>query len=77
MEYEHAYYPAVVKKIKKDSAYISVMEKSGDKFWKWPKIEDIIWYETEDVKKKISAPQSANKRGSFKVEMGVYETYCY
>lgn len=53
------------------------MEKSGDKFWKWPKIEDIIWYETEDVKKKISAPQSANKRGSFKVEMGVYETYCY
>ena len=42
---------------------VSVMHKSGNKFWKWPKTIDKIVYERKDVVRKINPPKVAGHRG--------------
>ena len=42
---------------------VSVMHKSGNKFWKWPKTIDKIFYERKNVVRKINPPKVAGHRG--------------
>ena len=47
---------------------VSVMHKSGNKFWKWPKTIDKIFYERKDVVRKINPPKVAGHRGQWVFE---------
>ena len=47
---------------------VSVMHKSGKKFWKWPTPIDKICYERKDVIKKFSPPKVAGHRGQWVFE---------
>ncbi len=47
---------------------VSVMHRSSNKFWKWPKPIDKICYERKDVIKIINPPKVAGHRGQYVFE---------
>ncbi|KAG5879808.1 hypothetical protein JTB14_000244 [Gonioctena quinquepunctata] len=46
--------------------YDYAMERIGI-HWRWPTIEDVIWYEEDEIVSRISAPRLINKRGFYSV----------
>lgn len=44
---------------------VSVMHKSGNKYWKWPNSIDKIFYERKDVLRTIDPPKVAGHRGQW------------
>ena len=64
-EYEGELFPGQVVRAKYNGYEIKSMEKSGFN-WKWPKIEDKMFYWRKDIKEKISTPKKL-KRGVFEV----------
>lgn len=70
--YDNVHYPGEVLKKKKQKCLIKSMEKSGLFQWKWPKCDDILWYNSDDVKEFIAEPEFS-KRGLCKIpEMEKY-----
>lgn len=62
-------YPGIIQKLPADDEKgptVSCMEKFG-KSWKWPKKEDSLEYEWENVVQKIAPPALLSKRGFFNV----------
>lgn len=56
---------------------IKAMVPSGLMDWKWPDLEDVMWYGREDVIKLINEPTMKNKRGIYLVpEMNKYKSFC-
>jgi hypothetical protein len=53
---------------------MKAMTKSGVNFWKWPNINDEIWYTKENILRKIKAPLQITRRGIYHVpEIESYE----
>ncbi|KAG5872747.1 hypothetical protein JTB14_024756 [Gonioctena quinquepunctata] len=50
----------------KTKFFIKAMERIGI-HWRWPTIEDVIWYEEDEIVSRISAPRLINKRGFYSV----------
>ena len=48
-----------------DEFEVSVMQKSGNKFWKWPNCIDKICYERKDILRSIDPPKVAGHRGQW------------
>lgn len=75
--YENDYYPGVVQEIEKEEVLVSAMTKSGFKNYKWPKPQDVCWYNFDKIIKKIKVPRCVSiKKGLYNVpEMKIYEKY--
>jgi hypothetical protein len=73
--YDNDYYPGIIINICQEDTVrfqVKVMEKSRLFGCKWPKKDDISWYQFDDINKIISKPE-INKRGQFIVpEMDKY-----
>lgn len=64
--------------MKNDEYKISSMVKSGILDWKWPDHADMMWYEKEDIVKRINPPVQKNDRGIFSIpEMRGYSSIFY
>ncbi|KAG5876659.1 hypothetical protein JTB14_029391 [Gonioctena quinquepunctata] len=64
--YENKYFPGQVIDRDKTKFFIKAMERIGI-HWRWPTIEDVIWYEEDEIVSRISAPRLINKRGFYSV----------
>ncbi|KAG5865145.1 hypothetical protein JTB14_004983 [Gonioctena quinquepunctata] len=64
--YENKYFPGQVIDRDKTKFFIKAMERIGI-HWRWPTIEDVIWYEEDEIVSRISAPCLINKRGFYSV----------
>ncbi|KAJ8956840.1 hypothetical protein NQ318_014254 [Aromia moschata] len=72
VKYDGHYYPGQIKDIHDEQYHISAMLPSGSD-WKWPVLEDIMWYQKDDVIMTIGIPIAKNKRGAMTVpEMEQY-----
>ena len=67
VRYDDELYPGEIKQVVQESYEIAVMYKSGGS-WRWPAIEDKIFYMYEQVVKKLSPPEVVGCRGQFKFE---------
>lgn len=64
VRYDGSLFPGEVKGIGEQEINVSVMVPSGSHF-KWPAIEDSIFYQMTDVIKKLSPPVLKSARGTF------------
>ncbi|KAG5891860.1 hypothetical protein JTB14_032910 [Gonioctena quinquepunctata] len=64
--YENKYFPGQVIDRDKTKLFIKAMERIGI-HWRWPTIEDVIWYGEDEIISRISAPRLINKRGFYSV----------
>ncbi|KAG5869309.1 hypothetical protein JTB14_029054 [Gonioctena quinquepunctata] len=64
--YENKYFRGQVIDRDKTKFFIKAMERIGI-HWRWPTIEDVIWYEEDKIVSCISAPRLINKRGFYSV----------
>lgn len=62
VKYEDEFFPGVINDTSPTSALVSVMSMSGSG-WKWPDVEDEIWYTYENVIQLIKPPEVSNSRG--------------
>ncbi|KAJ8941959.1 hypothetical protein NQ314_010178 [Rhamnusium bicolor] len=80
IKYDDSYYPGKIKETNIDGSEfrVSAMEKSGILNWKWPDHEDIMWYQENDLVKRIKSPTPKNDRGIFSIpEMKGYSSIFY
>lgn len=56
VEYEGEFFPGIVKKKKNKKCEVSTMTFDKNN-WKWPEKEDVIWYDSSQVKEIIEAPE--------------------
>lgn len=68
--YEGEYFPGQVKNIRENTDcgvgmeyLVSAMTMSGPNGWRWPTVEDVIWYDKCSVLEKIPPPSVTNSRG--------------
>lgn len=66
-EYEENLYPGKVLQTLSDSVLISAMQKAGHNTWKWPKPEDVIWYNHSKIIDSINEPILISKTGIFRI----------
>jgi len=45
---------------------VSVMQPAGKRYWKWPGVEDNIYYARDNMIKKLDKPEIANNRSHYK-----------
>lgn len=64
VQYDGNLYPGVVKAIEKGELKVSVMVRSGTRY-KWPQVEDAIFYKMKDVIRKLSPPVLMSARGTY------------
>ncbi|KAG5874564.1 hypothetical protein JTB14_036056 [Gonioctena quinquepunctata] len=64
--YENKYFPGQVIDTDKTKFFIKALERIGI-HWRWPTIEDVIWYEEDEIVSRISTPRLINKRGFYSV----------
>ena len=57
-------FQVVCRSLQNDEHEVSVMVKAG-KYWKWPLREDKIYYEKQNVRKKLTAPKVVSACGHF------------
>lgn len=54
------------------------MVKSGLLDWKWPESEDLMWFDKDDLVKRIQPPIQKSGRGAFSVpDMRGYSSIFY
>jgi hypothetical protein len=46
---------------------VKTITKSGGNFWKWPAINDEIWYSKENILRKIKEPLQITRSGIYRV----------
>ena len=56
VQYDCDIYPGLVTEKDEAGCLVKALEKSGGN-WKWPEVEDILWYANEDIKGKIGEPK--------------------
>ncbi|KAI5722693.1 hypothetical protein M8J76_012165 [Diaphorina citri] len=57
-----------------DKVKVKHMTQAGMDSWRWPEIEDILWYDMDEILKIISPPTPINKRGLFSVpQISMYQ----
>lgn len=66
--YEQEQYPGIITEVKDNGVKVKAMCKSGPNHWKWPKVNDEIWYGFQEIIKKIGPPVQVNKRNVFEVK---------
>ena len=59
-EYEGELFPGEVTHVEEGGCNIKSMTKSGVN-WKWPTVEDEMFYENEEIKQKINPPKKLNR----------------
>jgi len=64
VEYDKTLFPGEIRSLQGDDYEVSVMVKAG-KYWKWPQVEDKIFYQKQNVRKKLNAPKVVSSRGHF------------
>lgn len=70
IKYESKYFPGIIVVLNDNKYFIKAMKKVGD-HWKWPSIDDDIWYDFNEIISLIAPPKAINKRGLYLVpEMG-------
>lgn len=69
--YEGEEFPGLITDIDHDEERLTIksMKRAG-RYWKWPKVDDILTYPYEDVKLKINPPTEHN-RGMFSIPEGL------
>ncbi|KAG5864321.1 hypothetical protein JTB14_032698 [Gonioctena quinquepunctata] len=63
--YENKYFPGQV--IDRDKTKFLLRPWNEWDTLRWPTIEDVIWYEEDEIVSRISAPRLINKRGFYSV----------
>lgn len=66
VDYEEEFFPGVVTKVTDKGAKVKVMSMVGNN-WRWPDIDDVLFYPFEDIKCRIKDPQLLNSRGIYHV----------
>ena len=64
VRYDHLTFPGEVKVVGHEEVKVSVMVPSGSLF-KWPAVEDCIFYRIENVIRKLNPPTVKSARGAF------------
>lgn len=64
VSYESTHYPGCITQIIREEIEVSVMHRAEGHF-KWPKVEDKIFYSKQNILKKISPPIPIGNRGQF------------
>ena len=59
-EYERELFPGEVTYVEEGGCNIKSMAKSGVN-WKWPAVEDEMFYENGEIKQKINPPKKLNR----------------
>jgi hypothetical protein len=73
LKYEAKLYPGKVMIVKKEGAEVSSMVPSGSN-WKWPNLNDQIFYYHDDITGVIAWPTQIGKRGIYRVlEMSCFQ----
>ena len=67
VQYEEEFFPGLVLNTKGSAALFKVLLMSGSG-WKWPRVEDKLWYNSADILEKISPPKYDSKQQIYKVE---------
>ncbi|KAB0804746.1 hypothetical protein PPYR_01716 [Photinus pyralis] len=68
VKYDGKYFPGKVIETRNEEYFVSAMVQCGRRGWRWPDIEDQIWYDEQDVVMIIEPPKPKNSRGIFFVE---------
>lgn len=69
VKYYGKYFPGKVTETRNKEYLVSAMVQCGrTSGWRWPDIEDQIWYDEQDVVMMIQQPKPKNSRGIFFVE---------
>ena len=67
VDYDGVNYPGEVTAIgEEDDFQVSVMQPAGKQYWKWPDVEDNIYYPRNSMIRKLDKPEAANSRGHYK-----------
>lgn len=69
VKYNERFFPGIVAELRGDEALVKVMVpclKTSN--WKWPKCEDILWYQNINIVEKIPTPVPFNRRGLYKIQ---------
>lgn len=67
VRYDRSTFPGEVKVVGHDEVKVNVMVPSGSLF-KWPAVEDFIFYRMEDVIRKLNPPTVKSARGTFEFQ---------
>ena len=65
VRYDDDIFPGEITQIAANEYEVRVMVKAAGSTWKWPRKEDKVWYNMENVVKQISPPDVAGSRGQF------------
>ena len=69
VSWQNQLYPGVVTKLEKHGIYADCMHASSTgRYWIWPEAKDILFYQWQNVIKKINPPKKL-KRGLFSVQL--------
>lgn len=69
VNYEEEYFPGQIKDLRENENktgneyQVTVMIMSGPNGWRWPEIEDKIWYVESQMVERIIPPTTTNSRG--------------
>ena len=65
VKYDGSCFPGEVKAVVKEEVQVSVMIPSGSIFYKWPTPEDSIFYQMDNVVRKLKPPILKSARGTY------------
>jgi len=61
MEHVGLLFPGEIRSLQGDDDEVSLMVKAG-KYWKWPHLEDTIFFQKQNVLKKLNASKVVSSR---------------
>ena len=61
VEYDGTLFPGEIRSLQGDDYEVSLMVKGG-KYWKWPHLEDTVFFQKQNVQKKLNASKVVSSR---------------
>lgn len=65
VKYDDLVFPGEIKLVEGEEVKVTVMIPSGSRYFKWPTVEDAIFYKTENVIRKLHPPTLKSSRGTY------------
>lgn len=65
VQYDDKSFPGEVKAVGEEEVQVSAMVPSGTTCFKWPSVEDTIFYKLKDVLRKLEPPVLKSARGTY------------
>jgi len=61
VEYDETLFPGEIRSLQRDDYEVSLVVKAA-KYWKWPHLKDKIFFQKQNVQKKLNASEVVSSR---------------